>query len=212
LREKLEPLVVFGIMAGVLLPARLLFVEFVSDNWLGSVGVISAISIAIIILAKKEKLGFFGPMFERQLYKFQKGKRGIIIFGESVFLLLVLGSMIFAIEMGNTAYSDYKTGNIKNASMPQTEEQIIHQAKELKAEEWFAGFLMIPAAFLTQFPLMSATIASIDETLDGWLMHFYTVGFVEYVEILGILIFYKISLRRRIASPITSAIYEKAAV
>ncbi len=185
-------------MAGVLLPARLLFVEFVSDYWLGSVGIISAISIAIVILARKEKLGFFGPMFERQLYKFQNGKRGIILFVESVFLLLILGSMILAIEMGNTVYSDYKTNNIRNVSIPQTEEQIIHQVKELKVEEWFTGFVMIPVAFLTEFPLMSATMASIDETVGGWLMHFYTVGFIEYAELLVILVFYKISLRKRL--------------
>jgi len=206
LKEKLESLVVFGIMAGVLLPARLLFVEFVSDDWLGSVGIISAISLAIVILAKKEKLGFFGPMFERQLYKFQNGKRGIIVFVESTFLLFILGSMIFAIEMGNTVYSDYKTNNIKNISIPQTEEQMIHQVKELKAEEWFIGFIMIPAAFVTEFPLMSATMASIDETVDGWLMHFYTVGFIEYVELLGILMFYKISFRKKMTVPVASTL------
>ena len=67
-----ESLLFFGIMGGLLLPARLLFVEYVSDDWLGSVGVISIISISIIILAKKEKLGFFGPILERQIFKFQK--------------------------------------------------------------------------------------------------------------------------------------------
>ena len=206
MKEKLESLVVFGIMAGVLLPARLLFVEFVSDDWLGSVGIISAISLAIVILAKKEKLGFFGPMFERQLYKFQNGKRGIIVFVESAFLLFILGSMIFAIEMGNTVYSDYKTNNIKNISIPQTEEQMIHQVKELKAEEWFIGFIMIPTAFVTEFPLMSATMASIDETVDGWLMHFYTVGFIEYVELLGILMFYKISFRKKMTVSVPSTL------
>jgi len=38
---------------------------------------------------------------------------------------------------------------------------------------------------------MSAIIASIDSSLDGWLMHFYTVGFVEYPEFLGILVLYR---------------------
>ena len=93
-------------MAGVLLPARILFVEFVSADWLGSVGVISAISILVIILAKKKKLGFFGSMLERQMYKFQKGKRGLVIVGESVFLLFILGAMILAIGQGNTLYAE----------------------------------------------------------------------------------------------------------
>ena len=94
MNSKLESLIVFGVMGGILLPARLLFVEFVSDDWLGSLGVISAISLAIIILAKKNKLGVFGTMLERQIFKFQHGKRGIIIFGESVVMLLILGGMI----------------------------------------------------------------------------------------------------------------------
>ncbi|MFQ5781490.1 MAG: hypothetical protein ACE5GR_00375 [Nitrosopumilus sp.] len=57
---------------------------------------------------------------------------------------------------------------------------------------------------------MSVTIASIDQKLDGWLMHFYTVGFVEYLELLGILIFYKISFKTKKAS--IPSIYEKAAI
>lgn len=67
-----------------------------------------------------------------------------------------------------------------------------------------------PSAFLTIFPEMSVTIASIDQKLDGWLMHFYTVGFVEYLELLGILIFYKISFKTKKAS--IPSIYEKAAI
>ena len=55
--------------------------------------------MSVIILAKKQKLGFFGPMLERQIYKFQKLKRGIVVFG-SVFLLLILGTMIVKIDQG----------------------------------------------------------------------------------------------------------------
>ena len=94
MRGILESLIVFGVMTGLLLPARLLFVEYISDNWFGSLGIISAISILVIILARKKKLGFFGPMFERQMYKFQKGKRGILVFGESLMVLSILGLMI----------------------------------------------------------------------------------------------------------------------
>ena len=45
---------------------------------------------------------------------------------------------------------------------------------------------MAPMMFITEFPQMSAGIASVDQILDGWLMHFYTVGFVEYAEMPGI--------------------------
>ena len=183
-------------MTGLLLPARFLFVEYVSDNWFGSVGIIAAISISVIILAKKNKLGQFGPMLERQIYKFQKGKRGILVFGESVFLLLLLGGMIFAIEQGNSTHAELKMQTFKDYPV-ESREQIIEQAKDLTLYDWFIGFVTAPIAFLTAFPQMSAIIASIDERFDGWLLHFYTVGFVEYLELLGILVFYKITTKRK---------------
>ena len=182
-------------MTGILLPARLLFVEYVSDNWLGSLGVISAISIAIIVLAKKKKLGFFGVMFERQLYKFQKGKRGLVVFGESVFLLLVLGGMIFAIEQGNSTFSHLKMDAAQNLPATDNPEQILKMTDKIDDRDWLMGFLMTPVTFVTEFPKVSAIIASIDQRLDGWLLHFYTVGFVEYLELFGLLVFYRISYR-----------------
>ncbi len=191
-------------MTGILLPARLLFVEFISDDWLGSFGMISAILISVIILAKKNKLGFFGPMFERQIYRFQKGKRGFIVFGESAFLLLILGGMIFAIDQGNSAYSDLKIQTIEN-SPRSSAEQILEPTNSWNANDWFNSFLMTPTAFLTAFPQMSATIASIDQRLDGWLLHFYTVGFVEYLELLGMLIFSKMTLRSKSTTHVLSS-------
>ena len=183
-------------MTGILLPARLLFVEYVSDNWLGSVGIIAAISILVLVLAKKNRLGPFGSMLERQIYKFQKGKRGIVVFGESIFLLVLLGGMIFAIEQGNSTYAELKMQSFKDYPI-ESREQIIDQAKEFTHYDWFVGFITTPVAFITAFPQMSAIIASIDERFDGWLLHFYTVGFVEYLELLGILMFYKITIKRK---------------
>ena len=207
MRSIFESLIVFSVMTGILLPARLLFVEYVSDNWFGSLGIIGVISISILVLAKKNKLGQFGTMLERQIYKFQKGKRGIVVFGESIFLLLLLGGMIFAIEQGNSTYAELKMQTFKDFPV-ESREQIIEQAKELTPYDWFIGFITTPVAFITAFPQMSAIIASIDERFDGWLLHFYTVGFVEYLELLGILIFYKITIKRKelsISSALNSA-------
>jgi len=208
LRGIFESLIVFGVMGGLLLPARLLFVEYVSDNWFGSLGIISIISISVIILAKKKKLGFFGPMLERQMYKFQKGKRGLLVIGESIFLLLILGGMIFAIDQGNSVYSELKMQNMPTTSS----EQILESAKELEASDWVVAFLMVPVALLTAFPQMSAAIASIDQSLDGWLLHFYTVGFVEYLELFGILIYYRISFRKKLLSKSIPTLYTKTPI
>ena len=211
MRGIFESLIVFGIMTGLLLPARLLFVEFVSDDWLGSFGIITAISLSIIILAKKQKLGFFGPMLERQIYKFQKGKRGIAVFGESVFLLLILGTMIVAIDQGGSVHSQYMLQNSPNTPVVTSSEQVLEMTKEMTPTDWVVGFLLAPTALINEFPKMSAAIASIDQSLDGWLMHFYTVGFVEYLELLGILIFYRVSFKRKISTA-TSPLYAKTAI
>jgi len=197
-------------MTGLLLPARILFVEYVSDDWFGSLGVISVISVSIILLAKKKKLGLFGSMFERQMYKFQNGKRRLLVFGESVFLLLILGGMIFAIEQGNSVYSELQLAPINKISSSAPAEEILDLTNDWDANDWLIGFLMGPVALLTSFPEMSAAVASIDQKLDGWLLHFYTVGFIEYVELLGVLIYYKISFRKN--STLISSLYTKTPI
>jgi hypothetical protein len=198
LNSKIESLIVFGIMGGILLPVRLLFTEFVSDDWLGSLGVISVISLTIIILAKKNKLGFFGPMLERQIFKFQKGKRGILIFAESAVLLVILGMMIFAIDNGHSMHAQQKMVYVSDSTSSQT--HVVESAKNMTPSDWAFGAVMAPIGFITAFPQMSAAMASIDAQMDGWLMHFYTVGFVEYLELFGILVYYKISFRRKTSS------------
>jgi len=196
MKSYVESIIVFSFMAGILLPARLLFVEYVSDDWFGSFGVILILSLSVIILAKKKKLGSFGFMFERQMYKFQKGKRGILVLAESVLLLLILGGMIFAIHYGNSVYSDLVDSSLQN-NFSDSSDEILDFTKGWGSDDWIYGFLMAPVGFITAFPQMSVVIASIDQRLDGWLMHFYTVGFVEYVELLGVLIFYRLSFTRK---------------
>ena len=183
-------------MTGLLLPVRLLFVTFVSDSWIGSFGVISVISISILILAKTGKLGEFGNMFQRQIEKLLKGKRKILVYVESVFVLVLLGGMIFTINEGNTTYSHVQDQFFISQEI-ESPENLIEQTNEWTATDWFNGFIVAPSALIMAFPQMSAIIASIDSSLDGWLMHFYTVGFVEYAEFLGILVLYRFLIKTK---------------
>ena len=141
------------------------------------------------------------------MYKFQKGKRGMLIFAQSLFLLFILGLSIFTIEQGNSVYSELQSNIVSPSG--NSEGAVLEYANNMDASDWIFGFLMAPVAFLTAFPQMSAAIASIDQSLDGWLLHFYTVGFVEYLELFGVLIFYRISFRKKMASRIVSTIYTK---
>jgi len=66
-------------------------------------------------------------MLARQISKFLKGRRGILIFEESVFFLALLGVVVFALDQGNSIDSDLKPENQKNlpsdlSVLKQTEE------------------------------------------------------------------------------------------
>lgn len=181
-------------MTGILLPVRLLFVSYVSSDWFGSFGIISLISITMIVLTKKGKLGRFGDMFERQINKLQKGKRAKIVYGQSIIFLLILGGTIFAIEQGNSTYIDLKNQILAEHEEFTNPEQILEKTGELQAEDWVLGVLGLFLAIFVAFPQLSAVLAVLNDSFDGWILHFYTVGFVEYLELFGILLYFRFTL------------------
>ena len=67
-------------MAGLLLPVRLLFVEFVSDNWFGSLGVITAVS-----MTEEEIIDLMIAEDENQAYQMLSG----ILVGVGFLLVLI---------------------------------------------------------------------------------------------------------------------------
>jgi len=192
----LEGLVVFSVMTGILLPVRLFFVTYISTEWFGSFGIISTISVTMIILTKKEKLGRVGKMFDSQMKKLQKGKRAKIIYGQSIIFLLILGGTIFAIEQGNSVYIDLKNQLLEEHEEFTNPEEILKKTNELKFEDWIYGLVGMFLAIFFAFPQLSAVLAVLNDSLNGWILHFYTVAFVEYLELFGILIFYKFSLSK----------------
>lgn len=199
----IEGLIVFSVMTGLLLPVRLIFVSYVSDNWFGSFGIISLISIAMIILVKKGKLGKFGEMFERQLKKIQHGTKGIIVYGQAVLFLMILGGTIFAIEMGNSTYVEIKNEILAEHEELSEPDTLIAQSKSFELQDWFYGIIGLVIAVFFAFPQLAAVFAVLNETFDGWILHFYTVAFVEYLELFGILVFYRF-YGSNIKNPVTN--------
>lgn len=193
----LEGLIVFGVMTGILLPVRLLFVTYVSTDWLGSFGIISAISIGMVFLTKKEKLGGFGKMFQRQINKIQKGKKAKLVYGQSIIFLIILGGTIFAIEQGNTVYADLKNQILEENEEFSNPEEILNKTGELRVEDWIMGMAAMFVAIFIAFPQLSAVLAVLNDSFDGWVLHFYTVAFVEYLEMFGILIYFRYSFWKK---------------
>ncbi len=192
-----EALIVFSVMTGILLPVRLFFVAYVSTDWYGSFGIVSAISVLMIILTKKGKLGRFGQMFERQINKFQKGKRAKLIYGQSIIFLLILGGTIFAIEQGNSVYLDLKNQLLEEHKEFSDPEQILKKSDEMQAQDWIYGIIGMFLAIFFAFPQLAAVLAVLNDSLDGWILHFYTVAFVEYLELFGILLYFRFSFSKK---------------
>ncbi len=200
-QDRKEMLIVFGTMMLVMLPVRLLMVEYVSDNWWGSFGAISAIAVLMIILVKKNKLGRFGEMFERQMLKLhQKGLRQKFVFGNMIFAIIVTGLLILSVNLGDTLYLDEKNEIIELAGGEEALEESLGDIdkmwSKITPEQILLALIAIPILLVTQFPYFASLWAIENDLTNGFLLHLATVGFVETLEFFGVLMFYRFTLKK----------------
>lgn len=201
--DRMEALIIFMVMTFIFLPVRFLFVEFVSDEWFGSFGVVSALAVSVVILAKKDKLGAFGRMFIRQMMKVHTGKRRVLIYSKITFGLIVMGLLIASINLGNTTYLDEKNHILSVAKSqgqslgsPEDLTELTEELGETSAEEFATAFYQIGNLLFNQFPYFTALWAIEDDMTEGFLLHFSTVAFVELLEFVGILVYFRITLAK----------------
>ncbi len=91
-----EKIFLMGLTAGIFLPIRMIFVTYVTDGWLGSLGLLSIFALVFIYLAKKRKLGQLGRIFEKQMRKTIGGKIAKYIVAFSIVFLIFFGASIFS--------------------------------------------------------------------------------------------------------------------
>lgn len=188
-----ENVIIFLVLTGMLLPARLVFVNFVS-SWFGSLGVISAVSVVIFVLTKKGKLGKFGKMFQRQMLKMQRRKRSKVVYGCLTFSLIMNTIFVSAITLGNTAYSDIKSEMLKEEDLT-TKDRLMERAKNISALEWLGSLLLLVFAFVFAFPQVASAFSIVNDMSSGWLIHFQMVALVEQLEFFGLLLYFRFSYR-----------------
>jgi len=187
-----ESIIVFGVLTGILLPVRLVFVSYVSDNWFGSFGLISVFFLVIVVLAKKQKLGRFGKMFENQMLKLHQGKRRIVVYSMATFIVLYLSASIYSINEGNSTYiqeknlllQQFKEGEI-------TIDGLISEGPEITPEKVATAMFTYATYWFENFKEIAIVNAITNDFTDGYILHFHTVFLVEQLEIIGILIFYR---------------------
>lgn len=180
-------LIFLGASLGIFLPIRLGFSEFVSDHWLGNLGIVSVTGMILIVLIRKNKLGRLGHVFEKQLISSITGKTGKFIIIASTIFLVYFGTTIVLIERGNTTYLDdtrvfysHITSNsgLENLSVVELQGPFVtYQNSSI-----LNMFFVLDYAF-------AITYAMIDEMSGGWVSHLYSVLFVEQIEILALVVF-----------------------
>lgn len=186
-----ETLIVFSVMTGIFLPVRLFFVSYVGDNWFGSFGIISIISILILILTRKQKLGAFGKMFQRQMNRLHSSRFAKFVYLQTIIILLAFGVLIFSIEMGNSFYFEEKQNLLEQTTQISDHGLEFDPEIEFTIERIALGMLLSVFVFIFEFPLFAGAFAIINDLFDGWILHFYTVVFIEELEIFGILLFFR---------------------
>jgi len=136
-------------------------------------------------------------MFERQIAKLQSGKVGKIVYGQSIVFLLILGGTIFAIEQGNSVYVDLKEQILEEYEEFSEPEKLLEKTGEMEIQDWVYGSIGMFFAIFYAFPQLAAVFAVLNESFDGWILHFYTVAFVEYLELFGILLVFRFAFSNK---------------
>src|SRR3990170_2361157 len=188
LREIAESLSIAVIMICVLLPIRLFFVTYINTHWLGSLGVISIVSFAILFLAKKNKLGWFGRAFVRQTFKINKGKRKYFVYTNLAITLIYFGSIIYGVELSNEQFLMEKLGTDSIEEVMTSEKVDVRDVPK--------ALLTLVYIFFFRFDIYAVLIGTINDMTQGYLLHFSIVFTVEVLELLGILIFSRFYLQK----------------
>ena len=201
--NRMEAVIVFLVMTGIFLPVRFVFVTFVSDHWFGSFGIVSTFAIMMVILSRKGKLGKFGEMFQRQMIKIHTGKRRKFIYTHLTLSVFIMGLSIVSINLGNTIYVDQKNEIIQIAELqgeslkePADMQKLTQELKEMPSEQILASLAAIPLLLIYQFPYFTGLMAIENDLTSRFFLHFSTVGFVEVLEMIGVLIFYRVTLKK----------------
>ena len=187
-----EKLILLGITAGIFLPIRIFYSAYVSDFWLGSIGVVSVTAIIFVYLVKKNKLGKLGEIFERQTRKTLGSKTGKYIIALALFFLIYFGATMYFIERGNTVFSHDKEIfylAIMNEDGYSVEDMSSYDliGPKLIAYTDSGNFQSIEKLDY----MFSIAYAVMNDMSEGWLSHVIIIMFVEQIEIIGLLIFFR---------------------
>lgn len=195
LRSYIEPLSVYLILTLIFFPIRLGIVRYVSDNWFVSFGIMACVSITIIFLTKKNKLGWFGRALHKQMFKIHRGKRKYFVYSQVILSTLYFTIAIYGIHVGDTMIAEKQIihekigeGNIKDFM-----EKSSNQIRPIDLPK---GILTMFYIIIFRFDIFALIVSTINDMSDGYMLHIASVFLVEECELIGVLILTKLTIKQ----------------
>lgn len=191
--SKSESIIVGLVLAGILIPLRFLTLFALGDSWIGTLGVISFVTLIMIILSHKQKIGKFGDMFLRQITKMHKGKRKWFIYTQTVIFFTFALTSLYAINEGNTTYLDMKlqVAEQMKALGIDDYDSLVDRYKETPTEQQAQAIAQMPSLFFKQFGIIAVTAAITDDLMHNWYSHMLIFILVETTEVAILLVITK---------------------
>jgi hypothetical protein len=139
-------------------------------------------------------------MFERQMIKDQIGKRGLLIYGQSIFMFFILCSSILLINFSTNSYEknmieDFATQK-NNGTLPNMVD-VLKQDKtgiEKNTDDIWTNLNKVKYIVIdlgSNFDRLAAIFGFANDSTYGYMLHFLTVVMVEDAEGFGILLFFR---------------------
>lgn len=188
-----DDLLVTAFMMGLLLPLRLVFYQYLSHYWIGSVGVLSVVILSLVYFSRKGKLGFFGKAWLRTIEKRTKGKTFKTMIIMSCLVLYFGGLMISGITYANPV--------IYNKTVAEFKQQGIHDTNSLMQYDqahpntdpykFLIGILILATPNQISFTLYKI----MNDMFGGWFLPILTIAMVETIELLGIVLYLRYERR-----------------
>ena len=187
----LEFIIVSISMMLILVATRIISRMIFGDEWIVTIGLISAVLGTILFFSKKGSLGIFGQMFIRQITKNHKGKRKWIMYLQMSVFLSVGILTIFSIHMGNNEYQvlrDQVIGEFKNRGIVIDASLNYDSIREISSQITFTqqmeSIAALPILTIQDFRIFSVVLAVSDQMLGGWVMYFWQIVIIESIEVI----------------------------
>jgi len=195
-REDLkEKCILAGVSAGIFLPFRLLASQYLAEHWLGSLGFATSVSLLLLFLTKKNKLGRFGEILKNQIRKTVWGRAsGVIIFLLLGFMVY-FGTVIILVNQGNTIYREDKEALFQDMFSKEPSPHLRLHGPGTSSGE-LAGVSQLRYAEY----VFAISYSILNDMTGDWLASIHLILFIEQVEMVGLFWLY-----RKMFRPITAA-------